>query len=77
MNGEHRRGLEAVVVLKVFQDGRIAETQIRKASSNAVFDQSVLKAVERSNPLPGFPEGYEKSEEEFVITFNLQDLEAY
>ncbi|MBW1998140.1 MAG: TonB family protein [Deltaproteobacteria bacterium] len=71
------RGLEAVIVVKVRRDGKIMEMQFAKRSSNAIFDQSVAKAVERSDPLPPFPEGYLKSYEEIQIRFNLKDLENY
>jgi colicin import membrane protein len=71
-----QKDLEAVVVLKVKSDGTILRSQLKKRSSNPVFDQSVLKAIERSDPLPPFPEGYRKSHDEIEITFNLKDLEG-
>jgi colicin import membrane protein len=71
-----QKDLEAVVVLKVKSDGTILRSQLKKRSSNPVFDQSVLKAIERSDPLPPFPEGYRKSHDEIEITFNLKDLES-
>jgi len=69
------RNLEAVVLLMVKRDGSIQKTQFKTRSSNAIFDQSVSKAIERSNPLPPFPEGYRKRNDEIEITFNLKDLE--
>jgi len=71
------RDLEAVIVVKVRRDGKIMETQFARRSSNPIFDQSVAKAVERSDPLPPFPEGYLKSYHEIEIRFNLKDLENY
>lgn len=70
------KNLEAVVVLMVRQDGTIVRSRIEKRSSSALFDESVLKAIERSNPLPPFPESYRKSSDEIEITFNLKDLEG-
>lgn len=70
------KDLEAIVVLKVKNDGTILRSQLKKRSSNPVFDQSVLKAIERSDPLPPFPEGYRKSHDEIEINFNLKDLEG-
>ena len=67
--------LEAVVLLMVKRDGSIQETKFKTRSSDAIFNQSVSKAIERSNPLPPFPEGYRKSYDEIEITFNLKDLE--
>jgi len=65
---------EATVVLMVRSDGKILRTQFDKRSSDALFDESVLKAIERSDPLPRFPEGYRKTHEEFYINFTLRDL---
>jgi len=70
------RNLETTVLLKVKMDGTILKTWFKKRSSNRIFDQSVLKAIEKSDPLPPFPEGYKKSYEDFEITFNLKDLEG-
>jgi colicin import membrane protein len=71
------RNLEAIVVVMVRKNGTIIKTQVKKKSSSAIFDQSVLKAIERSDPLPPFPEGYKRSYDEIEINFNLKDLENY
>lgn len=71
-----KKDLEAIVVLNVKSDGTILRSRFKKRSSNPVFDQSVLKAIERSDPLPPFPEGYIKSHDEIEINFNLKDLEG-
>jgi colicin import membrane protein len=71
-----RQKLEAVVILTVRQDGKIMKTRLEKRSASTMFDDSVLKAIERSNPLPPFPESYRKSNDELEITFNLKDLEG-
>jgi colicin import membrane protein len=72
---ESQKNLEAIVLVMVKMDGAILKTRFKKRSSNDIFDQSVLKAIERADPLPPFPEGYRKSYEEFEINFNLRDLE--
>jgi colicin import membrane protein len=69
------KDLEAIVVLTVKRDGTILNTRFDKRSSNAIFDQSVQKAIERSNPLPPFPETYSEDQDEIYIRFNLADLE--
>jgi len=71
---ENKNDLEVTVTLKIKADGTILESKFVKKSKNSVFDQSVLKAIERSNPIPPFPEGYEKSYEEFIFNFTLKDL---
>ena len=68
--------LEAVVVLTVKRDGSIIKSEFKKRSGNPIFDESVLKAIERSEPLPPFPEGFLKSYEEIEINFNLKELQA-
>lgn len=72
---QRSKNLEAVVVLRVKRDGAITKTHFKNRSSDRMFDQSVSKAIERSNPLPPFPEGYLKSHEEIEITFNLNELD--
>ena len=73
---DNAKDFEAVVVVMVKRDGAIMKTRFEKRSANALFDESVSKAIERSDPLPPFPEGYRKRYEEFVINFNLKDLES-
>jgi len=70
-----RKDLVATVVVKVRQDGTILKTWFIDRSGNAIFDASAIKAVERSNPLPPFPEGYNKRQDEMEIRFNLSELE--
>jgi colicin import membrane protein len=71
---ESGKNPEAIVVLMVKSDGAIVKTRLEKRSADALFDESVLKAIERSNPLPPFPEGYRMTHDEFEINFNLKDL---
>jgi colicin import membrane protein len=71
----NRKNIEAVVLLKVKNDGTITDMELISSSCNRMFDQSVLKAIEKSKPLPPLPEGYKKRNEELEINFNLKDLE--
>lgn len=71
------KDLEAIVVVNVKNNGTILKSRFKKRSLNAIFDQSVLKAIEKSDPLPPFPEGYRKKYDELEINFNLKDLEGY
>jgi len=70
------KNLESVVLVKVQKNGRISKSTFKKRSGSIIFDQSVLKAIERSDPLPPFPNGYRKTSEEFEIRFDLKDLEG-
>ncbi|HUU39850.1 MAG TPA: TonB family protein [Desulfatiglandales bacterium] len=65
---------EAIIVVEVRSDGKIQKAWFRKKSSNSLFDDSVLKAVEKSDPLPAFPPGYKKRYEDVEINFSLKDL---
>ena len=76
MDPEKSKELEALVVITVDRDGTILKSRFEKPSGNAGFDESVRKAIERSNPLPPFPEGYLKTYEEIEINFNLRELEG-
>jgi colicin import membrane protein len=67
--------LEAVVLLTVRRNGSVSKTQFLKRSGNAIFDQSVTKAIEKSDPLPPFPEGYKRNHEDIEVNFNLRDFE--
>jgi colicin import membrane protein len=67
--------LEVVVLVTAKSNGTIIQSSFTKKSSNAMFNQSVLKAIEQSDPLPPFPPGYRMTQEEFEITFNLNELE--
>ncbi len=65
---------EATVLLLVRRDGTITSSRLVKSSSNEVFDESVMRAIERSNPLPPFPEAYRKSHDEIEVRFSLEEL---
>jgi len=72
-----RKDLEAIVVVKVKEDGTVMKSWFKERSSNSIFNGSVLKAIERSDPLPPFPEGYRKSYDEIEIRFDLSELEDF
>lgn len=65
---------EAVIIVMVTSDGKISNISFKKKSNNQFFDSSVVKAIEKSDPLPQFPPGYVKTYDEIEIKFNLNDL---
>ena len=69
-----RKELKAIIVLTARRDGTILETKIKRRSGDSLFDESALKAVKRSDPLPPFPETYKKSYAEITIIFNPKYL---
>ena len=68
---------EAVIILTVRSDGKILKTRFKRRSKDTLFDDSVLKAIEKSDPLPEFPPSYWKSYDEIEINFSLKDLVQY
>ncbi|MBW1779706.1 MAG: TonB C-terminal domain-containing protein [Deltaproteobacteria bacterium] len=77
MDDKKLRDLEAIVLVKVKEDGTILKSWFKERSINSIFNGSVLKAIERSDPLPPFPEGYRRSYDEIEIRFNLSELEEF
>lgn len=71
------KDLVAIVEVKVREDGTILKSFFKQRSGSAIFDGSVIKAIERSDPLPPFPEGYKKSTDEFEIKFDLSEMEEF
>jgi colicin import membrane protein len=59
----------------VEQSGKILDFWFVKRSANGIFDQSVEKAVERSDPVPPLPEGYQDRTGELEVRFDLSQLE--
>ncbi len=74
VNPRSKKIPSAIIVVTVKSNGAIIKTRFKSRSSNAKFDQSVLRAIERSDPLPPFPPGYRKNFDEMEINFNLKDL---
>lgn len=67
--------LEATVLVTVKSDGTIISSRFARRSPSPSFDESVQRAIDRSSPLPPFPEGYRVTVDEFEIRFNLADLD--
>jgi colicin import membrane protein len=74
INAREGKALEAVILLTLRSDGKIVKVRFKKRSWDPLFNDSVLKAVERSDPLPKFPPGYKKSSDDVEIRFSLKDL---
>jgi len=55
-----RKDLEARLVIKILPEGQIGDLFFETKSGNAYFDDSVYKAVKKSDPLPALPKGYRK-----------------
>lgn len=66
--------LEAVVVIVVRRDGKIEKMQFEKRSGNQLFDDSVLRAIQKADPLPKFPDIYSPPRDEIGVRFRPEDL---
>jgi len=47
--------IEAVVAITIMKDGRVRIDRVEKTSGNALFDRSVVRAIEKASPLPRPP----------------------
>ena len=70
----NRDDLEAILIIKVRRDGTIMDVRFEKKSGNEIFDSSVLRAVQKANPLPPFPKTYSPPYEEIGVRFRPRDL---
>jgi colicin import membrane protein len=66
--------LQATLILVVRRDGKIMDVRIDKQSGNPLFDDSVMRAVRRADPLPPFPEVYNPPQEELALRFRPEDF---
>jgi colicin import membrane protein len=65
---------EAIVNVKIMRDGEIRDIWFETRSGSRRFDDSCLKAVKKSNPLPPLPDGFLKPFHEVGFRFNLSEL---
>ncbi|MDH3976402.1 MAG: TonB family protein [Deltaproteobacteria bacterium] len=52
-------GLSAIISVTIGKNGELLKVDIEEGSGNGFFDQSVMRAVEKSVPFPRPPKGYE------------------
>jgi TonB family protein len=64
-----RGDLRVDVRFNIKDDGEITGLRLVRPSGNALYDDSVLRAIERSSPLPPPPENVRKDFSEVEITF--------
>jgi len=69
-----RADSEAVIIVKIMRDGEIRDIWFEKRSGSTYFDESVLKAVKKSNPLPPLPDGFLGPYYDVGFRFNLSEL---
>lgn len=68
--------LRVVVQFFIRENGDVIGLKIVQPSGDPSYDESVLRAVTKSSPLPPPPESYRKEFSEIKITFRPRDLGA-
>ncbi|MCU0572042.1 MAG: TonB C-terminal domain-containing protein [Syntrophobacteraceae bacterium] len=68
------QGLETRLMLVVNRDGSIVDLRVEKTSGNAIFDESALRAVRKSAPLPPLPQVISYPRVEIGIRFSPEGL---
>ena len=71
-----RSNLRVVVRFNIKDTGEIAGLKIVQPSGDASYDESVLRAVRKSSPLPAPPETVRKDFAEVELSFRPKDLGA-
>ncbi len=69
-----RFGLRAVVVIRIMQNGKINDMWFEKKSGDRYFDDSVRKAIMKSNPLRELPNDYPDPFYEVELEFTPSGL---
>jgi len=70
-----RTDLEATIIVKIMKQGEIRDVWFESRSGNTYFDDTVFKAVKKSDPLPPLPERYRGPFYEVGFRFNLSELQ--
>ncbi|MGH7851847.1 MAG: energy transducer TonB [Candidatus Binatia bacterium] len=71
-----RSNLRVVVQFGIKENGEIVGLKIVQPSGDPSYDESVLRALKKSNPLPAPPENYRKDFADVEISFRPRDLGA-
>ena len=71
-----KTNLKVVVHFSIKDNGDIIGLKIMQASGDPSYDESVLRAVKKSSPLPAPPESYRKDFADVEISFRPKDLGA-
>jgi len=71
-----KSNLRVVVHFSIKENGEITGLKIVQPSGDPSYDESVLRAVKKSSPLPPPPESYRKEFADVEVTFRPKDLGA-
>jgi colicin import membrane protein len=65
------KGLQATFFLSINRAGQVEQARLVRGSGNALFDESLQKAIKQAQPLPPLPEGI--PDRTLNITLNFRD----
>ena len=71
-----RSKIKVVVQFNIKDNGEIVGLKIAQSSGNSSYDDSVLRAVRKSSPLPALTENSRNGFSEVELAFRPEDLEA-
>jgi colicin import membrane protein len=69
-----KEALESIVHVRILRNGSLTDIYLDKRSRNTYFDNSALRAVTKSNPLPPLPEWFRESSLDVGIRFHSSEL---
>lgn len=72
-NAVRHPGLVAAVRFEIAPQGEVIGVELVRSSGDKAYDQSVVRAVQRSSPLPPPPERYRDEFREVVIDFHSEE----
>jgi TonB family protein len=73
VNAAARPGLAAKVRFRIAPAGAVSDVRLEQASGDSAFDGSVVRAVQRANPLPPPPARYATEFGDFMIEFHSEE----
>ena len=68
--------VETIIEVKILSNGAVERLNFEKRSGNSYFDDSAMKAVQKSMPFPPFPEGMMDPYTEIGIRFPSSELRS-
>jgi colicin import membrane protein len=68
------QGLETRVMVVINREGGIMELRVEKSSGNTIFDESAIRAVRKSAPLPPLPQVISYPKVEISLRFSPEGL---
>ena len=71
-----RSNIKVIVHFNIRDTGEIAGLKVVQSSGNSSYDESVLRAVRKSSPLPALTESIRNGFAEVELAFRPEDLEA-